>query len=100
MREQGHRLSGLALAGAALGLTCAGGPLALFLSLHALRAINASDGRLRGRPLAVAGLALGALGSLLLALGLAAVVLMPMREASNRADCTNNLRLIGLAVGQ
>jgi prepilin-type processing-associated H-X9-DG protein len=85
---------------AVLALLCAAGPFALLLGVLALRAINASEGRLRGRPLAVAVLALGLVGTAALALGLFAALLNRWREAANRAACANNLRQIGLAVAR
>jgi prepilin-type processing-associated H-X9-DG protein len=71
---------------------------AWFVGLRALRAINASDGRLRGRGLAVAGMALGALGVGVTALGILAMVLLRTTAYSHRVVCTNNLRALGLAV--
>ncbi len=92
------RLSWLALASAVLGLFCVTGPAALFTGWLALRAVNGSDGRLRGAPLAVFGLVAGAVGTVALALGIVAIVFLNLREASNRAGCVYNLGQIGLAV--
>ncbi len=92
------RLSRLAVASLLFGLFCATGPVAAVLGWAALRAINGSEGRLRGAALAVAGLALGAVGTALLVVGLLAAAALSLREASNRAECRNNLREIGLAV--
>jgi len=89
------RLSPLALLTLLLGLT---GPLALLLGYLSLHQINASDGRLRGRIVAYIGLSLGAATSLLLLLGLAAAGITQLRAVSARAECTNNLRQIGVAV--
>jgi hypothetical protein len=72
--------------------------LAALLGYSALRAINSSEGRLRGRAFALAGLGSGGLGSLVLAFGVLAMVLTPLWEQSRRAECNNNLRLIGVAV--
>ena len=92
------RISLLALASALLGPFCVTGPIAVFLGWVALRAINGSEGRLRGAPLAIAGLAMGALGIVVLVLGSLAIALLALRDASNRAVCENNLGKIGLAV--
>src|SRR6516225_9291429 len=62
---------------------------ALFLGLRGLRAVNASDGRVRGRPLAVAALGLAALIILLDALGLFWLILLSFHEANSRVECTN-----------
>jgi prepilin-type processing-associated H-X9-DG protein len=91
-------VASLLLGLASLGLCAVTGVPALVLGLRGLRAVNASDGRLRGRPLALAGMALGACGTAATVLGLAAVVLLPLREKSNRTACANDLRQIGLAL--
>lgn len=71
---------------------------ALLLGFLGLREVNRSDGRLRGAGLAVAGMVLGGVGSLLFLVGLLALVLMNLREKANRVVCENNLRLIGFAL--
>lgn len=92
------RLSLLALVSAILGVFCATGPFAVFFGWVALRAINGSDGKLRGAGLAIFGLVTGALGVLALVLGSLAVALNTMRDKSNRLECQNNLGKIALAV--
>src|SRR5439155_27074756 len=74
------------------------GPFALLAGLRSLRAINASDGRLRGRPVAIAGMALGLLGTFCLLFSCLAVGLVHLHEKSRLAYCSDNLRRIGLAV--
>jgi prepilin-type processing-associated H-X9-DG protein len=73
---------------------------ALVLGLGGLREINRSDGRLGGRWMSIAGMILGV--SILLAdlLAFGAYVLVRQRRLSNRMDCMNNLRQIGMAVEQ
>jgi prepilin-type processing-associated H-X9-DG protein len=71
---------------------------ALLLGFYSLRQINRSDGRLRGQGLAVAAMALGALGSFGSLLGLGALVVLNLQETSNRVGCQNNYRLIGHGV--
>jgi prepilin-type processing-associated H-X9-DG protein len=99
------RLSLKALLGAILGiaslffLALAGVP-AMILGLYGLRDINASEGLLRGRLLAVAGMVLGALSTLLCVLGIIALVLMTVREKANRTVCQNNLRQLGQTLNQ
>jgi hypothetical protein len=92
------RLSLLALLSAVLGLLCATSPFAVFFGWIALRAINGSDGRLRGTGLALFGLVTGAIGVVALAVGSLAVAINTARERSNRAECQNNLGQIALAV--
>jgi hypothetical protein len=96
-------VSRLAVASLVLGLLTpllwglAGVP-ALVFGLQGLRAVNASDGRLRGRRLAVAGMALGACATALSVAGVAALVLIGVNDKGRRLECQDNLRQIGQAV--
>jgi hypothetical protein len=74
------------------------GPFLLVLGWLGIRAINASEGRLRGRAVAVAALVLGGLGVAAGMLFFGAVVIQQYRDKSQRLACANNLRQIGLAV--
>jgi prepilin-type processing-associated H-X9-DG protein len=94
------RLSRTALVAFVLALSLVMALPALFLGFQAIRQINRSDGRLRGRPLAIAGLALSALVSILAILGLLAMVLLNAQEKSLETGCINNLRQIGMAVNR
>jgi prepilin-type processing-associated H-X9-DG protein len=96
------RLSRAAVASLVLGLAtpvgwAAAGLAALVLGWQGVRAVNLSDGRLRGRRLAVAGMVLGGLGVAATALGLLVVFLVDWQVKSQRAECLNNLRQIGSA---
>lgn len=71
---------------------------ALYLGVRAIRTINRSDGRLRGLRLAIAGLVLGAVVTLIGVIGTPAMVLVLVQEYSQRAGCTNNLRQIGESI--
>jgi prepilin-type processing-associated H-X9-DG protein len=71
---------------------------ALYLGVQAIRAINRSDGRLRGHRLAIAGLVLGAVVTLICVIGVPAMVLLLVQEYNLRAGCTNNLRQIGESI--
>ncbi len=71
---------------------------ALFLGYVALRQINLSDGRLRGRRAAGAGLALGVAGVVVFAVGLVLIALAKARANSEETVCKNNLRRVGVAV--
>jgi prepilin-type processing-associated H-X9-DG protein len=99
------RLSRAALASFVLGLASlfllllAGLP-ALALGLRGLRDVHASDGRLRGRRLAAAGMLLGGLGCLATLAGLAVGVVAHLTVRSQRLECANNLRRIGLAANK
>jgi prepilin-type processing-associated H-X9-DG protein len=82
---------------AALLLLATGLP-ALVIGWLALRQINSSDAQLRGRRLAIAGMLLGAAGTLLTVVGVVALVLYHMRETADRLACQDNLRRIGQGV--
>jgi prepilin-type processing-associated H-X9-DG protein len=71
---------------------------ALYIGLVAVRAVNGSDGQLRGGRLAVAGLILGGFSTLVTVLGCIALVLLNVQDKSQLAGCRNNLRQIGQAV--
>jgi hypothetical protein len=76
---------------------CFSGLPAIVFGRLALRDICRSQGRLRGKGMAVAGIVLGAIGCLCtLALFLHAY--RSAREAGRRAACANNLKQIGLAM--
>jgi hypothetical protein len=84
----------------ALPLIFFAGVPALLIGYRGLWFINANEGQLRGRGLAVAGMVLGGVGCLLgIALGLL-LLFGRLQSAAGRAECTNNLRLIGLAIEQ
>ena len=73
---------------------------AVWIGLASLRGVNAAEGRLRGRRLALAGIGLGIAGCVLAVLGLAVVVYVTLHVRSQRLECENNLRRIGAAVGK
>ncbi|MFO0845514.1 MAG: DUF1559 domain-containing protein [Gemmataceae bacterium] len=84
---------------AALPLFFLGLP-ALVVGVRALRAINSSDGALRGARLVQVGLAAAVGGLALPALGLVAMLAVSAQTASRRVECANHLREIGLALNR
>jgi prepilin-type processing-associated H-X9-DG protein len=98
------RVSRLAVAALLLGvlsplLWALAGVPAMVLGLQGLRAVNASEGRLRGRGLAVTGMVLGALFTTLSAAGALLLILLQVNEKSRQTECADNFRQIGRAVG-
>jgi hypothetical protein len=71
----------------------------LVIGYYGLRAVNTSEGRLHGRRLAVAGMMLAAAALLADLLGGGAYLVLHVRTTSQRAECANNLRQMGLALG-
>ncbi len=71
---------------------------ALLLGFVSFRWINRSDGRFRGRWLALAGMVLGAVGTAIGAAGHLSMALVRLRAEAERAQCEYNLAQIGVAV--
>jgi prepilin-type processing-associated H-X9-DG protein len=82
----------------ALGLLAFAGVPAVLLGLSALRDVHESDGRLRGRGLALVGMGLGTLGTCACLLFSIAFALLHVREVGAKKTCENNLRRIGQVV--
>lgn len=95
--------SGKAVSGVLLGLLSLGcaffaGLPAVVMGISGLREINQSRGRLRGKWLAVAAVALGAFGSTAMPLLLGRPLFHAWRETSRRSACEANLARIGDAL--
>lgn len=88
-------LLGLALGLSSLLFGVLTGLPALYFGLTGLRAINQSDGKLSGARLAIAGLILGGIGSVITTTGIIALLVLQVRATGARAECANHLRMIG-----
>jgi prepilin-type processing-associated H-X9-DG protein len=73
-------------------------PVPLILGFLAVRAINASEGQQQGIRLAWAGLFLGAIGCVLMVVGIVSLILVSLQPSASRMADANHLRQIGIAL--
>lgn len=92
------RLSGKAVVSLLLGLFPLTGIFGIVVGWVGLREINASEGRIGGRRLTLAGMIAGCMWTILLAAGVGALILLRVRTAAEQLTCKNNLRVIGAAL--
>ncbi len=76
------------------------GLVTLVYGMRTLREINSSDGAQRGARLTQVGLLAALCGLALPVIGLFAILMIQLQMTSRRAECTNHLRQIGLALNK
>ena len=91
-------LTSLLLGAASLLLPIIAGLPAVFVGHRALYAINASEGQLTGRRLAIAGMLLGLLTTVVAGAGFIVLIFVNVAQKSRSVECKNNLSRIGFAV--
>lgn len=90
----------LGISSVALCLLALTGIPAMMFGVRGLRQVNAGEGRRRGRRLAIAGLALGAAGTAVTVLGIAAILVVQLQTTRYRVECVDRLRQIGVALNK
>lgn len=91
---------GLGLASVLLFLLAVTGIPALIIGLRAVRRVNSSEGELRGSKLALIGMVLGGLGTLITLVGIIAMIVVKVQVTSRELQGVENLRRIGGALNR
>jgi len=99
-RPSGPATLSLLMGVASIVVPILAGVPALLLGYRSLYAINASEGQLTGRRLALGGIILGGLTTLVAVFGFVLLIYINVSQKAWRIECANNLRAIGNAVAQ
>jgi hypothetical protein len=94
----GRAIASFVLGLASLGTMAFAGLPAIALGVLGLADIRKSRGRIRGALFAMAGVALGIVGSTVMSVLIPTLARSAMREPVRRSECVNNLKQIGLAM--
>ena len=91
-------LVALLLGLASVPLLAVTGIVAMVVGFRTLRRINSSDGALRGSSLAIVGMVLGAMGTIVTVVGVGSIVVIRMQLNNQSLQGINHMRIIGVAL--